>query len=389
MKVVYITVPSFFDLEISLIRELSKLVEINVLLIIQPESMHSSAFSIQTLLHKPCVVPAIEYPGMEKYGAMIDLNIWNIAVNPDNSLLSCIKLDNLIKTFINELKPDIIHCTTACKTMSLMSLFIRNHHNVIYTLHDPIAHEKQNSIKKFISDIYLHSYRNLLILSEYHLPILEKIVPGKNVFLSRLGVYDFLTYYEKTENIYGKYILFTGRISSYKGVDILIKAFNKSNASKYGVKLIIAGKGKIDGITINDLNDNIILINSYIENDLLANLIRNCLFGVLPYRTATQSGVLMCYYAFNKPVVATSVGDLSISIKNEKTGILCNANDINDLAKAINNMLELNLDILSDNIRTEYSGNGIKSWMCIANNLYTTYRKIIGSYPVNEKHKIR
>ena len=98
---------------------------------------------------------------------------------------------------------------------------------------------------------------------------------------------------------------------------------------------------------------------------------------------------LKVVYLCAKPVVATSVGDLSISIKNEETGILCNANDINDLAKAINNMLELNMDILSDNIRTEYSGNGIKSWMCIANNLYTTYRKIIGSYPVNEKHKIR
>ena len=46
MKILYITIPSYFDLEISLIRELSRFVEIKVLMIVSPISKQSSAFNI-------------------------------------------------------------------------------------------------------------------------------------------------------------------------------------------------------------------------------------------------------------------------------------------------------------------------------------------------------
>lgn len=39
-------------------------------------------------------------------------------------------------------------------------------------------------------------------------------------------------------------------------------------------------------------------------------MIRNCEFTVVPYIDATQSGVIMSAYAFNKPCVATNVGGL-------------------------------------------------------------------------------
>ena len=67
MKILYLTVPSFFDLEISLIRELKKLVDIKAMMIVSPESMHSSAFSIDKMDGRCDIIPASEYGGMEKY----------------------------------------------------------------------------------------------------------------------------------------------------------------------------------------------------------------------------------------------------------------------------------------------------------------------------------
>ena len=91
MKILYLTVPSFFDLEISLIRELKKLVDIKVVMIVSPESMHSSAFSIDKLDERCDIIPATEYRGLEKYANMINLNDWYIANNPDNIILCLCK----------------------------------------------------------------------------------------------------------------------------------------------------------------------------------------------------------------------------------------------------------------------------------------------------------
>ena len=47
-----------------------------------------------------------------------------------------------------------------------------------------------------------------------------------------------------------------------------------------------------------------------------------CDLVVLPYESATQSGVIQASYGFEKPVLATNVGGLPDAVDNMKTGYI-------------------------------------------------------------------
>ena len=143
------------------------------------------------------------------------------------------------------------------------------------------------------------------------------------------------------------------------------------------IKLVIAGKGFIDGINESDITENILLKNRYIENEELSSLIKNCKFGILPYRSATQSGVLMSFYAFYKPVIATTVGNFSDYVNDGINGCICKEGDIGALVESINRMLNLDIRNFSENIKYEYTYKGSKSWMSIANEFADFYMKTV------------
>jgi glycosyltransferase involved in cell wall biosynthesis len=381
MKILYITVPSFFDLDVSLIRELSKFVEINVLLVVSPQSIRSSAFSINNLKKECDVFSAIDYEEIHKYDKIIDKGKWFVANNPDNSFLSCLKLSQKIKKFIRTNHFDLIHTTSSCKTILFLTTFLSAFKNTLLTVHDPISHNKLSWMENFIRrTLFYKANKNILLLSKALLTQFSKKygIEKRRIFFSSLGIYDILKQFAANQNDYGQYVLFFGRIEPYKGVNVLIEAYKKSNLPKEGVKLVIAGKGNINH-NESDIPKDVVLINRFIENDELANLISHCRYVVLPYLSATQSGCVMSAYAFNKPVLATDVGDFPLTIENLKTGMICKANDVDSLSDTLNEMTKSNLDVMEKNINDKYQDDGPFSWCFIAKSLSNTYSEIIST----------
>lgn len=378
MKILYLTVPSFFDLEISLIRELKKLVDIKVVMIVSPESMHSSAFSINKLYDKCDIIPAKEYVGMEKYKEMINLEDWYIANNPDNSLIHGISLAYKIHKFYRHNGFTLLHSTTDCKTaiMYLPYAWLTKH--TLFTTHDPVPHKKPSFVREIVRHrILFKALKHHLFLSD---ALVESFCRRYNVtsdrtHFSRLSVYDFLHYYEESKNEYGKYMLFFGRIDTYKGVDVLIDAYEQSEARKNGIKLVVAGKGKINHDK-SRLVDEIILLNRYINNDELANLIRHCSFVVLPYLSATQSGCVMSAFAFNKPIIATRVGDLPKEVDDGETGLICSPNDPEDLKAKIDAMVMSDIPAYVSRIEKKYAAGSMYSWEAAAQSIVNAYNQI-------------
>lgn len=382
MKVLYQTVPSFFDLEISLIRELTKLVDLKVVMIVSPASMHSSAFSIESIDSRCDIIPASKYKGMEKYRNMINLDDWYIANNPDNSVIHSLSLAKKIRKFYKDSNFTFLHSTTDCKTALMNIPFYAKLKNKLYTNHDPIPHRKLSFIADFVRyRILCYAFKNLLFLSDALLqPFCDRYAFAKeNIYFSRLSVYDFLLTYEQKSNRYGDYILFFGRIDEYKGVDLLIDAYNKSKVADLGIKLIIAGKGEVE-YSDKELSRGIILINRYINNDELANLIRHCKFVVLPYRSATQSGCVMSAFAFNKPILATRVGDLPNEVFDNVTGFLAAPNSVDDLCDKIEKMCSINLVKLTSNIEKRFAEESEYSWATISRSILEIYNKIEKQY---------
>ena len=135
-------------------------------------------------------------------------------------------------------------------------------------------------------------------------------------------------------------VLFFGRISKYKGVEYLLDAVELLAQKNKFPKVIIAGGGKYDfGIERAKGFTNVKVLNRFIENQELASLIAGTKVIVCPYTDATQSGVLMTSYAFEKPAIATAVGGFKDVVKNGINGFLIPPKQAQPLADTIENIL--------------------------------------------------
>lgn len=123
-----------------------------------------------------------------------------------------------------------------------------------------------------------------------------------------------------------KIILFFGLIRHYKGLDILMEAMSHPEIKKQNIKLLIAGEfyedkqPYFDLIEKHQLQKNIILHDTFIPNeDVRYYFCASNLVGQT-YRNATNSGVTMVGYYYEKPMLVTNVGGLAEIVPNEKCG---------------------------------------------------------------------
>ena len=122
-----------------------------------------------------------------------------------------------------------------------------------------------------------------------------------------------------------KNILFFGLIREYKGLDILLEAFR---ALPDDYQLIIAGEpyGSFDKYRkiIESLpgKDRIFMDLKYIKDSEVADYFSAADVAVLPYRSATQSGISSVSYHFEIPMIVTDVGGLKETIGDRGTGLV-------------------------------------------------------------------
>ena len=135
-------------------------------------------------------------------------------------------------------------------------------------------------------------------------------------------------------------LLFFGAVRPYKGLDIALEALAELDRSA-DVKLVVAGRFWEDRHAYEKLVDRlgirarVEIRDGYVANDDAALAFSAADAVVLPYRTATQSGVAQLAFAYGKPVVATRVGGLPAAIAHDRTGYLVPPADAAALADGI------------------------------------------------------
>ena len=135
-------------------------------------------------------------------------------------------------------------------------------------------------------------------------------------------------------------LLFFGNIRRYKGVDVLVRALAVVE-KVLDVEVAIAGEFYIDPAPLRRLADELGVAHricwhdQYVSNEQVPALFRSSDVVVLPYRDASQSGVVPLAYEFDVPVIATDVGGLSEVVLEGRTGFLVPTDDPRALAEAI------------------------------------------------------
>lgn len=136
--------------------------------------------------------------------------------------------------------------------------------------------------------------------------------------------------------------LFFGYVRRYKGLDLLLDAFDLAASQNSSLKLLIAGAA--DTISMEDQcrqriarsphRSRIKCHFQFVPEDQVATYFQASDLVVLPYKAIDHSGLLHLAYSFGKAVIATAVGDFPECVKNGATGYLVEANAL-ELASAI------------------------------------------------------
>ena len=185
---------------------------------------------------------------------------------------------------------------------------------------------------------------------------------------------------KKKEGEQTKNILFFGLIREYKGLDLLIEAFGKLDKS---YRLIVAGEPYGSFEKYQKLIDqcpnkeNICLNTNYIEDNMVNRYFSCADVCVLPYRSATQSGISSVSYHFEVPMITTDVGGLKETIGDRGTGIILKDGNPSTIAQGIVEYFSTeNAGAREEMVQNIKKEKQRLSWRTFCNNLIDFYNTL-------------
>jgi glycosyltransferase involved in cell wall biosynthesis len=137
-----------------------------------------------------------------------------------------------------------------------------------------------------------------------------------------------------------KIILFFGYIRAYKGLDLLLRA-TALVLRQQKIRLLIAGEfyGEEEKyrnlISELQLHDHVTVVSDFIPNEKVKYYFSASDCVVLPYRSATQSGIVQTAYQFSTPVIASRIGGIPEVVHDGISGLLVEPDNVEALAAAI------------------------------------------------------
>lgn len=136
-------------------------------------------------------------------------------------------------------------------------------------------------------------------------------------------------------------LLFFGFVREYKGLKYLLKAMPQVKEKLRNVKLMVVGSFADDKpvymqlISDMHIEDCVDIKDGYTPDHEVEKYFAACDVVVLPYESATQSGIVQIAYGFEKPVIVTDVGGLPDVVTDGKTGYVVEAKNHAALAESI------------------------------------------------------
>lgn len=236
------------------------------------------------------------------------------------------------------LDPSVVHVQSSIGNdprMAIASGLRRGRFAV--TIHDPSPHPGETSHwRDDLEDKLLMRHAGLIFVHGEALreELIERFRPPAPVVVVPHGV----AVGEATPVPAAPRLLFFGRISKYKGVDVLLDAMDAVWKAVPEAEVTIAGSGELDPHPAL-ADPRVTLDNGYIADSALPGLFEACRGVVLPYRQASQSGVGSMVKPYGRPLVVTDVGGLP-ELVGDGSGLVAPSEDPAALATALIRVLE-------------------------------------------------
>lgn len=390
MRVLYYSSSIQWEPILALIPEMSRRVEFHLLLEISPEAWSSALFDVPRMSLQSGIVagdPVLR----DSFPARVRAH-WQQSASFNLIVHDCPRslhprtlwTSHKAARFVDSMKPDIIHLDNVSLRMAPAMWELRGT-PILLTLHDPEPHSGEDNwrvrlgrrltfplVRRYL--LYNRASRQSFCT---HLGI-----PSDRVDSLLLGVHGMCKeWMREPVPADDRTVLFFGRLSQYKGLEVLYEAALRVAQSVPNVRFIVAGRPALGyappappklarGGTVE-------VIERYLRNAETAELFARSTVVACPYIDATQSGVVLTAYAFGKPVVATRVGGLPEYVEDGVTGILVRPGDAGALAAALIRLLQdpASRERIRENI--ESRAETALSWRSVVEQMVAVYQRTI------------
>ena len=283
-----------------------------------------------------------------------NINYWLNTANP----FSCIA----VAKKINRLKPDLIifnwFHTYFAPSLWIICKLLNKKIKILFLCHNVLPHEKI-PFQKSMTKAVLKNANFSIVMAKSEEQALKTLIKNPVIKRTLHPLYDmFCNPAEFTKQSARESLgifdndfvmLFFGYIREYKGLKIFLEAYQKIVKNVNNTTLLIGGE-----FNKSEKDEYVNLIEKagknggkiMISGDYLSESDVNKYFTasdvvVLPYLSATQSGVATIAYAYGKPVIATTVGGLPEVVTEGETGYLAPPGDSEALANVVINFAKI------------------------------------------------
>lgn len=225
-------------------------------------------------------------------------------------------------------------------TWNLPILMLSGKTQTYQVIHEVIPHEgdSQANMVDLMNKILVKIADTIVLRNKTYIQnMIERygISPGRVKYLELWRRYP-----DYTKPKYGKRALFFGRINPYKGADNLLEIVKMCPEIQFDVV------GRVDS-QMQDIVDrlraepNVALNNDYVTDEQMQEAFANADWVIVPYNTASQSGIIIDAYKYSRPVVAFAVGAIPEQVDDGKSGYLIESGNNQKFAKKIKEAMQL------------------------------------------------
>ncbi len=245
---------------------------------------------------------------------------------------------------VKQFNPDVIHLTDSHALYVPHGWWLKRY-PIVFTQHDPVT--RAGDVYRLPSRLIHRTQQCLASRIVAHGDFIKNVLvkdrglPPDKIATIFHGDYSFYLRW-RDQNIVpqNNCVLFFGRIMDYKGLDVLLRSLINLQNSR-PVHLLLAGPGRLDQYqplleqvkrkTIN---------NYFIPDEEVAGYFQRATLVALPYREASQSGVVSIALPAGTPVVATRTGSLPEILKDGENSLLVPPGDVQALTEAVGRLLD-------------------------------------------------
>lgn len=225
---------------------------------------------------------------------------------------------------------------------------------IVYICHNVTPHEESGTIDHRLAWVVLKRGDAFIVHSEQDRRRLRALLPNSPVWRTNLPTFnstfgvqhqpmpDQIAQLRRSLHLEGKQVLlFFGFVRPYKGLEYLIQALPHVRQQLPNAHLLVVGEfwgGKAAYVGYArdaGVIDHMTIIDQYVPNEAVQPYFDIADVVVLPYVSATQSGIVQLAFGFGKPVITTRVGGLHEVVQDGYNGLVVPPQNEEALAAAI------------------------------------------------------